>query len=85
MAKYLDFQILANRFVLKLKLRKNSSAIFLFDIVLMVMKSQDFARHLGQYPHLNTTCGNSSADNFPSHFSDTIIATLDITRYLTGY
>ena len=39
MAKFFDYQTLASGFVLKLKLCKNSSAIFPVDILLMVMKS----------------------------------------------
>ena len=38
MANYFDYQILANIFILKLKLCKNSSATFPIDILLMVMK-----------------------------------------------
>ena len=37
MAKLFDLQILANRFVLELKLCENSSAIFPIDILLHVM------------------------------------------------
>ena len=55
MAKPFDYQILANRFVLKLKLCKNSSAIFPIDILLMVMRSEEIVWHFGQHPHLNTT------------------------------
>ena len=55
MAKYFDYQILANRFVLKVKLCKNSCAILPIDILLMVMRSKEIVWHLGHYPHLNTT------------------------------
>ena len=46
MVKLFNYQILASRsrFVLKLKWCKNLSAIFPIDVLLMVMKSYDFAR-----------------------------------------
>ena len=57
MAKYFDYQILADGFVLKLKLCKNSSAIFPIYILLIVMRSEKNVWHLGHHPHLNTTRG----------------------------
>ena len=54
MAKFFDYEILANRFVLKLELYKNSSAIFPIDMLLMVMRFKEIVWHLGQHPHLNT-------------------------------
>ena len=59
-AIFFDNQILANRFVLKVKLCKNSSAIFPIDFLLIVMRSEEIVWHLSQRPLLNTTCGNMS-------------------------
>ena len=64
MPKFVDYQILANTFVLKLKLCKILSAIFSIIIILfMVKKSYNFARHLGQQSHLNTTRGNDQIES----------------------
>ena len=39
MSKFLDYQILADRFVLNLKSEKTQGDIFLIDILLLVMRS----------------------------------------------
>ena len=67
MVTFFDYQILANRFVLKLKLCKNSSAIFPIDILLVVMGSEEIVCLLGQYPHLNTTCVPTPALNLQAN------------------
>ena len=48
--------MLADRFVLNLKMRKNQGAIFPIGALLLVMREEEIAWHLGPYPHLNGTC-----------------------------
>ena len=55
MSKFFYYQILADIFVLNMNKQENSRCHFSFDISLLVMRSQDFARHLGLHLHLNTT------------------------------
>ena len=56
MTLFLNYQILADWFVLNLKMWKNSSPIYPIDILLLVMKSEEIARHLGLHPIVNRTC-----------------------------
>ena len=46
-----DYQLLINTLILKLKYNENISAILPIDILLMVINSAIFVRHLG--PHHN--------------------------------
>ena len=55
MDTFFDHQISANIYVLKLKQYKNSSAIFVIDILIMVIRSKEIVWHLNQHPHLNMT------------------------------
>ena len=55
MTKLFNYQILADRFVLNLKMWKTQGPIFPVDIVLLVMKSWDFCQALGPHPIMNMT------------------------------
>ena len=47
---------MADRFVLNLKMWKIQGAILPIGILLLVMREEEVAWHLGPYPILNTTC-----------------------------
>ena len=57
MAKFIYYQILAHRLILKLKYHENLTTILPIDILWMVMESLTFVWHLGPFANLNSTCG----------------------------
>ena len=73
MANFFNYQILADRFVLNLKVsKKTQGAIFPIGLLLMVMGEEEIAWHLGPYPHLNSTCVHGPSVAYPGFLMGTL-------------
>ena len=75
MATFFNYQILADRFVLNLKCEETQGAIFPFGVLLLVMREEEIARHLGPYPNLNSTGDSAFSPKDPVQISSLKICT----------